>query len=116
MTAGGAIARAIDVVIEKGRKVAARLLEAADGDIDYRAGAFTVIGTDRRVSLFVVAALASLRRVVDRPVYRLVYTPPDSPLQVVRLIVPLLEHFSQATKRMGPRMRAELEALARRGA
>ena len=58
MTAGGAIARAIDVVIEKGRKVAARLLEAADGDIDYRAGAFTVIGTDRRVSLFAVAAKA----------------------------------------------------------
>jgi aerobic carbon-monoxide dehydrogenase large subunit len=59
MTAGSAIARAIDVLIAKGRKVAARLLEAAQADIDYRAGAFEVIGTDRRVSLFAVAAKAA---------------------------------------------------------
>jgi aerobic carbon-monoxide dehydrogenase large subunit len=59
MTAGSAIARAIDILLEKGRKVAARLLEAAEGDIDYRAGAFEVIGTDRRVSLFAVAARAA---------------------------------------------------------
>jgi aerobic carbon-monoxide dehydrogenase large subunit len=59
MTAGSAIARAIDVLIAKGRKVAARLLEAAEADIDYRAGAFEVIGTDRRVSLFAVAAKAA---------------------------------------------------------
>jgi len=59
MTAGSAIARAIDVLIAKGRKVAAGLLEAAEADIDYRAGAFEVIGTDRRVSLFAVAAKAA---------------------------------------------------------
>jgi aerobic carbon-monoxide dehydrogenase large subunit len=59
MTAGGAIARAIEVVIEKGRKVAAKMLEAAEGDIDYRAGGFEVTGTDRRVSLFAVAAKAA---------------------------------------------------------
>ena len=59
MTAGGAIARALAAVIEKGRKLAARMLEAGEGDIDYRAGAFEVIGTDRRVSLFAVAAKAA---------------------------------------------------------
>jgi aerobic carbon-monoxide dehydrogenase large subunit len=59
MMAGGAIARAIGAVIEKGRKLAARMLEAAEGDIDYRAGAFEVTGTDRRVSLFAVAAKAA---------------------------------------------------------
>jgi len=59
MTAGGAIARALEAVIEKGRKLAARMLEAGEGDIDYRAGAFEVIGTDRRVSLFAVAAKAA---------------------------------------------------------
>jgi aerobic carbon-monoxide dehydrogenase large subunit len=59
MTAGSAIARAIDVLIAKGRTVAARLLEAAEADIDYRAGAFEVIGTDRRISLFAVAAKAA---------------------------------------------------------
>ena len=53
-----------------------------------------------------------LRRVVDRPIYRLVYTPSEGPLHVIRLIVPRLEHFTGSTNRMGPRMRAELEARA----
>ncbi|MFC5323351.1 YcaO-like family protein [Bradyrhizobium oligotrophicum] len=53
---------------------------------------------------------ASLRRVIDRPIYRVIYTPPDAPLHVVRLVVPLLEHFSQTTRRIGPRLQAELEA------
>jgi ribosomal protein S12 methylthiotransferase accessory factor len=57
-------------------------------------------------------AISCLRRVIDRPVYRLVYTPSEGPLHVVRLIVPLLENFTPSTKRMGPRMRAELEAMA----
>jgi len=59
------------------------------------------------------AAVSCLRLVIDRPIYRVIYTPLDGPLHVVRLIVPLLEHFTHSTKRMGPRMLAELEALAR---
>jgi CO/xanthine dehydrogenase Mo-binding subunit len=70
MTAGSAITGAIDVIIEKGRKVAARLLETAVGDIDYRSGAFGVIGTDRRVSLFVVAAMAAEGASRREPGYR----------------------------------------------
>jgi ribosomal protein S12 methylthiotransferase accessory factor len=58
------------------------------------------------------ATVACLRRVVDRPIYRTVYTPEDAPLQVVRLIMPLLEHFTATTMRVGPRMQAELEADA----
>ena len=60
-----------------------------------------------------VAAVDCLRRVVDRPIYRVIYTPAEAPLHVVRLIVPRLEHFTRSTMRVGPRMRAELEALAR---
>jgi ribosomal protein S12 methylthiotransferase accessory factor len=59
------------------------------------------------------AAAGCLRQVIDRPIYRVIYTPPDGPLHVVRLIVPLLEHFTRSRNRIGPRMRAELEALAR---
>lgn len=55
------------------------------------------------------AAVATLRRVIDRPIYRVVYTPADGPLHVVRLVVPLLEHFTRSTMRIGPRMQAELE-------
>ncbi len=58
------------------------------------------------------AAVGCLRRVVDRPIWRVIYTPPEGPLHVVRLVVPLLEHFSRSTMRMGPRMRAELEVCA----
>jgi ribosomal protein S12 methylthiotransferase accessory factor len=59
------------------------------------------------------AVVSALRRVVDRPIYRVVLTPGEGPLHVVRLVVPLLEHFDRSTMRMGPRMQAELEALAR---
>jgi ribosomal protein S12 methylthiotransferase accessory factor len=54
-----------------------------------------------------------LRLVVDRPIYRLIYTPSDGPLHVVRLIVPLMENFTRSTLRVGPRMLAELEAAGR---
>jgi ribosomal protein S12 methylthiotransferase accessory factor len=58
------------------------------------------------------AAIGCLRRVVDRPIWRVIYTPAEGPLHVVRLVVPLLEHFTRSTMRVGPRMRAELEACA----
>ena len=45
---GTAIVNAIDKVIEKGRKIAAHLLEAAEADIEFKDGAFTVKGTDRK--------------------------------------------------------------------
>ncbi|MBV8978641.1 MAG: YcaO-like family protein [Alphaproteobacteria bacterium] len=53
---------------------------------------------------------ACLNRVVARPIYRVVYTDEDCPLQAVRLIVPLLEHFTPQTMRAGPRLIALLEA------
>jgi carbon-monoxide dehydrogenase large subunit len=58
MTAGSAIVKTIDVMLEKGRKAAAHMLEASESDISYRNGAFEVVGTDRRLSLFEVAARA----------------------------------------------------------
>jgi carbon-monoxide dehydrogenase large subunit len=45
---GTAIVNAIDKVIEKGRKIAAHLLEAAEADIEFKDGAYTVKGTDRK--------------------------------------------------------------------
>src|SRR5262245_52001692 len=41
------------------------------------------------------AVIVRLRRVCDEPIYRVVLTPPESPLQVVRLVVPLLENFKE---------------------
>jgi len=59
MTAGHAIVKAMDTVLEKGKPVAAAMLETGEADIVYRAGNFEVVGTDRRVSLFDVAARAA---------------------------------------------------------
>jgi len=58
MYVGGAIAVTADKVIEKGKRVAAMLLQAADGDVDYRDGKFSVRGTAREVSLFEVSERA----------------------------------------------------------
>ena len=59
MTTGSASLKAIELVIEKGRRVASHLLEAAEADIDYAAGAFRIAGTDRSVTLLEVAAKAA---------------------------------------------------------
>ena len=53
---GSALRRAMERVIEKGRRVAAHLLEAADEDVEFDRGSFAVVGTDRALSLGEVVA------------------------------------------------------------
>jgi aerobic carbon-monoxide dehydrogenase large subunit len=55
---GCALDRAADKIIAKGKLIAAHLLEAAAGDVDFRDGAFVIAGTDRRVSFTAVAQAA----------------------------------------------------------
>jgi aerobic carbon-monoxide dehydrogenase large subunit len=52
------MATASDQIVAKGRRLAAWLLEAAEGDVDFSARRFRVKGTDRSVDLFEVAAAA----------------------------------------------------------
>jgi aerobic carbon-monoxide dehydrogenase large subunit len=59
MAAGSAILATLDAMLAKGKTIAAMVLEAAEGDIAYAAGAFTVVGTDRRIALFDLAARAA---------------------------------------------------------
>ncbi len=59
MTAGASVVKSLNVMLEKGKHVAALLLETAETDIDYDAGHFGVVGTDRRIALFEVAAHAA---------------------------------------------------------
>ncbi len=59
MMTGGAIAVTADRVIEKGKRVAAMLLQADEGDIDYVDGKFSVKNSGREVTLFEVAARAT---------------------------------------------------------
>jgi carbon-monoxide dehydrogenase large subunit len=62
---GTAVSLAIDKVLEKGRALAADLLEAAAIDIAFADGRFTVSGTDRSVALVEVARLAAERAASD---------------------------------------------------
>jgi carbon-monoxide dehydrogenase large subunit len=55
---GTALWTAADKVIAKGRKIAARLLEAAEADLVFSDGRFAVAGTDRAVTLKEVARAA----------------------------------------------------------
>ena len=59
LTVGGsAVLRATEKVIERGRRIAAKLLEAAHEDVVLRDGRFTVTGTDRGVTFNNVARAA----------------------------------------------------------
>jgi len=55
---GSALAKAADKIIAKGKKIAAHLLEAAEADIEFKDGSFTVAGTDRAKTLGEVAFAA----------------------------------------------------------
>jgi len=52
---GTAVAVSANDLITRAREKASHLLEASVGDIEYRDGFLTVVGTDRRVSLFEIA-------------------------------------------------------------
>jgi aerobic carbon-monoxide dehydrogenase large subunit len=56
---GSALHEASLKIIEKGRQIAAHLLEASSGDIEFADGEFRIVGTDRRLHLFAVAAAAN---------------------------------------------------------
>jgi len=55
---GSAVMLAVDAVIEKARRIAAELLEAAVVDVTFEAGRFSIAGTDRSVDLAAVARAA----------------------------------------------------------
>jgi len=55
---GSALVQALGKVIAKGKKIAAHLLEAAEGDVELKDGKFVVAGTDR-AKTFAEVALAA---------------------------------------------------------
>ncbi len=55
---GAAIVKAVDKVVDKARKIAAHLMEAAEEDLEYSAGTFTVAGTDKTMTVPEIAFAA----------------------------------------------------------
>jgi aerobic carbon-monoxide dehydrogenase large subunit len=63
LTVGGsAVVRATEKIVERGRRIAAHMLEAAPEDVAWHDGRFTVAGTDKGVALASVARTAYLPR------------------------------------------------------
>jgi carbon-monoxide dehydrogenase large subunit len=58
MMTGSAMVLASRKIIEKGKRLAAHLLEAAEGDIEFAEGKFTVAGTDREIGIHEIAEAA----------------------------------------------------------
>jgi carbon-monoxide dehydrogenase large subunit len=55
---GTAIVKAVDKVINKGKKIAAHLMEAAEADIEFKNGHFQVAGTDKKKAFAEIALTA----------------------------------------------------------
>jgi carbon-monoxide dehydrogenase large subunit len=55
MMSGTAIMQASDKVIAVGKQLAAHVLEASAGDIEFKAGRFTIAGTDRSIGIMELA-------------------------------------------------------------
>ena len=61
---GSAIAVAADKIVEKGRKIAAHLLEAAEEDVNFADGVYAIAGTDRQMTIAEIATAANLGHVL----------------------------------------------------
>jgi ribosomal protein S12 methylthiotransferase accessory factor YcaO len=57
------------------------------------------------------AVIERLRLVTQEPIYRVAFTSPESPLQVVRVVVPLLENLKETRVRVGRRLKTAIDAL-----
>ena len=58
MTVSHALIKTVEALLTKGKAIAANVLETAETDIEYRNGRFGVVGTDRSITLFDLAARA----------------------------------------------------------
>ena len=55
MVGGNALKRAADQIVDKAKPMAAKLLEASAGDLEFKDGNFKVVGTDKSIALTNVA-------------------------------------------------------------
>jgi carbon-monoxide dehydrogenase large subunit len=77
--AGIVIGKATDAVIAKGKRIAAHVLEAAEHDIEFAGGRFTVKGTDRSLGLFDAARAALAREASSQRGNSIVRAPDTRP-------------------------------------
>jgi carbon-monoxide dehydrogenase large subunit len=67
MLAGTALVDGAEKIIAKGRKFAAHFLEAAEDDIEFKDGTFTIAGTDRAMDILSLAQRARAGKIEGLP-------------------------------------------------
>jgi carbon-monoxide dehydrogenase large subunit len=92
---GEALAMCCDKIVAKGKKIAAHLMEAAEADVEFKDGKFTVAGTDKAVPIAQVAFTA--------------YVPHNYP----KGVEPGLRRPRSSTRRTSPTRRAPTSASSR---
>ena len=72
MVGGAAVVRASEKIVARARQIAAQLLEAGETDVEFDAGTFRVVGTDRTIRIEEVARRSHLpASLPDQPEYGL---------------------------------------------
>ena len=67
ITASGmAIVEASKLVVEKGKRAAAHLMEASAGDIEFADGRFTIAGTDRSIDIMELSRRLRDGKMIER--------------------------------------------------
>ena len=100
---GNALKRAADAIIEKAKPMAAMMMEAAAGDIEFKDGSFHIVGTDRSLAADRGGAIAA---------------PADVPAAAVRCRPRSLRHVCSRAVELSqrlPRLRGRDRSGDRRG-
>ena len=95
---------------DEARLVARHILGVCDASSVTSYDDVPVISVPRPLEQRLDLLITRLRRVVAAPICRCVLTPPDAPLHVVRLVVPLLESFKETRVRVGRRLKSAIDA------
>jgi len=68
ISAGTAMLMAAEKIVAKGRRIAAHLMEAGEGDIEFERGRFVIAGTDKAIGLMQVACAAFMPAKLPRDI------------------------------------------------
>ena len=109
---GGRKAPTFEVEEQEAKRVRRHMIGVSDPQQQMRLTDIPDLAVAGALQQKLAALIEILRRVVQEPIYRVVLTSPDSPLQVVRVVVPLMENLKETRVRLGRRLKAAIDASA----
>jgi ribosomal protein S12 methylthiotransferase accessory factor len=113
---GGRKLRAQQTTSDEANLVRQHMLGVSDPRNQVRLTDIPDLSTPGTLEQKLATVIEQLRVVLPEPIYRVAFTPPESPLQVVRVVVPLLENLKETRVRVGRRLKATIDALGAQAA